>query len=207
MFEYQDKETGVVKMANMAEEVMPSVLERLDKIERQLKAEIYVSSANMNAKAEIDRNEFDSASFDQFPEMTVSPSNYKKLEDVPNNGYIKIFCADNDKEGILLSVVDGFIILDDHKNDEEKTDNNNGKKKDQRKDSGKRRNKRRRGKYKISTQKNSFPDVREKKKTPRETAIEKGLIVPAEENTHKKHTYNKNVPRWGSRSEISRSYE
>lgn len=206
MFEYQDKETGAVKMMNTADEVIPIVLERLDKIEKQLKAEIYVSSANMRTKAEVDRNEFDSDSFDQCPEMTVSPSNYKKLKDVPNNGYIKIFCSDNDKEGILLRVVDCFIVLDDHKNNEVEKDNNNGGK-SQRKDSGKSRNKRCRGKYKISTQKNSFPDLREKKKTPREAAIEKGLIIPEKENTHKKHTYNKNVARWRSNSGINRSYE
>lgn len=206
MFEYQINEVDMAKMANNTDEVISSVLKRLDKIERQLKTEIYVSSANMDVKEEVDRNEFDPTSFAQFPEMTISPSNYKKLKDVPNNGYIKLFCTDNNKEGILLSVVNSFIVLDNHKNDEEKNNNNNGEK-NQRKDSGKRKNKRRREKYKISTQKNSFPDVKEKKKTPREAAIEKGLIVPAKENAHKKHTYNKNAPRWRSKSGMSRSYE
>ena len=134
----------------------------------------------------VDTNEFGANTFDTIGEVTVSPSNYEKINRLKYGESIKIFCTNNRKVGIVLKNVGEIVSLN---NDPEVEHDNDASRR-----SNKKRNqttKRRKKPYNISTTKNVFPSAREK-------AIASGVIIPATKN-HAPQNRRAAARRWKSK--------
>ena len=184
-----------------SEELILQMLDRIEKLENIL------GIKNEEPK---DVNEFGtSVKSDPFPIITVSPSNYKKIQEIDIGGEVNIFCMDGENAGFVLEkkgfiLKDGDELLEKLKTGFKKVDIDSKKadirsKKSQKNKKRKINRKGNKMRNHISTQKISFSDPDENVgKREREAAIAKGLIIPAESPVHKE---------WRSKAGINRSYE
>ena len=184
-----------------SEELILQMLDRIEKLENIL------GIKNVEPK---DVNEFGaSVENNPIPAITVSPSNYKKIQEMNIGGEVNIFCMDGENTGFVLEkkgfiLKDGDELLDKLKTGFKKVDIDSKKvdirsKKSQKNKKRKMNRKGNKMRNRISTQKNSFRDPDENiGKREREAAIAKGLIIPAESPAHKE---------WRSKAGMNRSYE